>query len=53
VLAVSDVREEFVGEPKAHDLLGDLRTFGLDEGDPVPRSRALSSLISASDSPAR
>ena len=36
MLAVSDVREEFVGEPKAQDLLGDLRTFGLDEGDSVP-----------------
>ena len=31
-----DVREEFVGEPKAGDLLGDLRAFALDEGDPVP-----------------
>jgi hypothetical protein len=36
VLAVSDVREEIVSEPKAQDLLGDLRTFGLDERDPVP-----------------
>src|SRR6185437_9118200 len=36
VLTVGDVREEVVGEPKAGDLLGDLRTLGVDEGDPVP-----------------
>jgi hypothetical protein len=29
------MREEFIGEPKAGDLLGDLRAFALDEGDPV------------------
>jgi hypothetical protein len=29
------MREEFVGEPKAGDLLGDLRAFALNEGDPV------------------
>jgi len=39
MLAVSDVREELVSEPKAQDLLGDLRTFGLDEGDPVSSGR--------------
>jgi hypothetical protein len=36
VLTVGDVREEVVGEPKAGDLLGDLRTLAVDEGDPVP-----------------
>jgi hypothetical protein len=30
------MRKEFIGEPKAGDLLGDLRAFALDEGDPVP-----------------
>jgi hypothetical protein len=27
--------EELAGQPKAGDLLGDLRTLALDEGDPV------------------
>jgi hypothetical protein len=36
VLAMSDVREELVSEPKFPDLLGDLHAFALDEGDPVP-----------------
>ena len=36
MLTVGDVREEVVGEPKAGDLLGDLRTLAVDEGVPVP-----------------
>lgn len=36
MLAMCDVREELVGEAKAPDLLGDLRAFAFDQGDPVP-----------------
>jgi hypothetical protein len=36
MLAIGDVREESVGEPKAGHLLRDLRTLALDEGDPAP-----------------
>ncbi len=35
MVAMSDVCKEFVSEPKAGDLLGDLRALALDEGDPV------------------
>jgi hypothetical protein len=35
VLAMGDVREKLVGEPKARDLLGNPGALALYEGDPV------------------
>ena len=36
MLAMTDVCEKLVGEPKAGDLLSDLRAFTFDQGDPLP-----------------
>jgi hypothetical protein len=35
MFAMSDVRQELIGEPKARNLISDLGALALDEGDPV------------------